>query len=84
MSEVQSIAQALQQAIMQAGAILQLYGIQLYIYKVKLYIHEGENNQPVDEDCQNARQCIDWIVRIKCANEKLCAELKKAYLNMKK
>jgi hypothetical protein len=84
MSEVQALVQALQQAITQANAILQMYGIQLYIYKVKLYMHESENNQAIDEDCQNAKQCIDWIVRIKCANERLCMEMKKAYLSAKK
>jgi len=81
--QAQAIAQSLDLAFRQASAILSQLGINLYVYKIKLYIKESESNTPVDQDCVDPNLCIDWIVRLKCASAEICRELKRAYLNLK-
>jgi hypothetical protein len=81
--QAQAIAQSLDLAFRQASAILNNLGINLYVYKIKLYIKESENNTPVDQDCVDPNLCIDWIVRLKCLSAEICRELKRAYLNIK-
>jgi hypothetical protein len=82
-TQAQAIAQSLDLAFKQASAILSQLGINLYVYKIKLYVKESENNIPVDQDCVDPNLCIDWIVRLKCLNAEICKELKRTYLNMK-
>ena len=61
--QVVSLTQTLQLVFEQASTILRSYGIEMYIYKVKL--------RP--DDCS---KCIDYIVRIECASEELCEKLR--------
>jgi hypothetical protein len=78
-NQAQLIAQSLQLAFQQANSILQAYGIQIYIHKIKLYLKETD---PIDSDCTDPQLCIDWIVRLKCVNDIICRELKESYLKM--
>lgn len=65
----------------QMNNILKQYGIEIYLYKIKLYVKEAQAREQLDEDCPDASLCIDWVVRIKCKEEKVCNELRKAYLS---
>lgn len=74
----QGIIQSMQLAFEQMNSILKIYGINMYIYKVKLYRKEGEKHIAIDDDCEDASKCIDYIVRIKCDSEAICEKLKES------
>jgi len=74
----QSFLESMQLMFQQLSAVLENYGIQMYIYKVKLYKKQEAEGKPIDEDCPDARFCIDYIVRIKCRTDYICAKLKES------
>jgi hypothetical protein len=74
----QGLIQSMQIAFQQVSSLLNRYGIDMYMYKVKLYLKESEQGIAIDEDCPNARLCIDYIVRIKCENDYICMKLKES------
>jgi len=76
--DAQSMLASMQLAFQQLSSLLEGYGIQMYIYKVKLYKKLEEEGKGVDEDCPDARFCIDYIVRIKCRTDYICAKLKES------
>lgn len=76
--QAQSILQSMQLAFEQIGALLKNYGIDIYLYKVKLYTKEAQEHKPIDEDCPDASLCIDYIVRIKCRDSYTCEKLREA------
>jgi hypothetical protein len=77
-SQAQGLIQSMQMAFQQISTLLNRYGIDMYMYKVKLYLNESEEHKPIDEDCPDASLCIDYIVRIKCENDYICMKLKES------
>jgi hypothetical protein len=77
-AQAQGLIQSMQIAFQQISTLLNRYGIDMYMYKVKLYLKESEQGMAIDEDCPNARLCIDYIVRIKCENDYICMKLKES------
>ena len=63
-----------------AKAMLGASGIDFYVYKVVLHIKEEQSNSPVDEDCPDARLCIDYIFRLRCATPDVCSNIKQRIL----
>ena len=76
--QAQSMVQSMQLAFQQISALLSNYGIEMYLYKVKLYSKEAEEHKPIDEDCPDASLCIDYIVRVKCRDSYTCDKLREA------
>ena len=76
--QAQSILDSMQLAFQQLNALLERYGIRMYIYKVKLYSKEAKEHKPLDEDCPDAAHCIDYIVRIKCDSEYVANQLRQS------
>jgi len=76
--QAQNMIQSMQLAFQQISALLANYGIEMYMYKVKLYSKEAEEHKPIDEDCSDASLCIDYVVRIKCTDDYTCDKLREA------
>lgn len=70
---------SLQQSLESINIFLKQYGIEMYVYKIKLYREEAKEHKPIDQDCIDASLCIDWVVRIKCTSEEVCKKLREAY-----
>jgi len=75
---VQGMLQGMQLAFQQMSSLLSAYGIEMYMYKVKLYSKESEEHKPIDEDCEDASLCFDYIVRIRCRDSYTCMKLKES------
>lgn len=81
MSEtIQALSESMNMMFQQASEILRKYGIEIYMYKVKLYVKEAQEHKQIDEDCPDASLCIDWVVRIKCDNDYICNKLRESYM----
>lgn len=76
----QTLLQSMEQSFEQMNAILSMYGIEMYIYKVKTYKKEAEEGKPVDEDAPDARCVVDYIIRVKTKDPQLGMKLKEALL----
>jgi len=82
----QTLLQGMEQSFEQMNSILQLYGIEMYIYKVKTYKKEAEEfilnlkGKPIDEDAPDPRCVIDYIVRVKTKDPNIGMKLKEALL----
>jgi len=79
----QTLLQSMEQSFEQMNAILSMYGIEMYIYKVKTYKKEAEEGKPIDEDAQDPRCVIDYIVRVKTKDPQIGMKLKEALLKEK-
>jgi len=79
----QTLLQSMEQSFEQMNAILSMYGIEMYIYKVKTYMKEAQEGKPVDEDAPDARCVIDYIVRIKTKDPQIGMKLKETLLKEK-
>jgi hypothetical protein len=49
--QAQGLIQSMQIAFQQINTLLNRYGIDMYMYKVKLYLKESEQDMAIDEDC---------------------------------
>ena len=78
-----TLLSGIEQSLEQMNAIFSMYGIEMYIYKVKTYKKEAEEGKPIDEDAQDPRCVIDYIVRIKTKDPQLGMRLKEALLKEK-
>lgn len=77
MSQIQQdMLNSLQLVFQSMNNVLKQHGIEMYIYKVKLYMKESQEHVQLDEDCPDASLCIDYIVRIKCNDADKCMKLK--------
>lgn len=79
----QAMLQSMQASFEQMNTLLSVYGIEMYIYKVKTYKKEAEEGKAVDEDAPDARCVVDYIVRVKTKDPQMGMALKKALLNEK-
>ena len=75
----QMLLQSFQVALEQASSLLKQFGIEMYIYKVKLYCREAEQHAMIDEDAPDASKVVDFVVRIKFADERLANAFREAY-----
>ncbi len=66
------------------SAYLSQLGLSFYVYEIKLHLKEEQEKAPVDEDCQDASKCIDFVVRIKCSDSAMCSQVKSSIRGGKK